>query len=139
MIILDTSVISELMRPVCSPRVLRWVSRQHTDELYSSTITLAEILYGIELLPSGKRRTELLAGAERMFAQVLGNRIFAFEEHAARALARIASARRRRARPLAEFDAQIAAIAEVHGAALATRNIHDFDGCDVRVVNPWVD
>lgn len=139
MIILDTSVISELMRPVSSPRVLQWVSRQHAHELYSSTITLAEILYGIDLLPSGKRRTELLAGAERMFAQVLANRIFAFEEHSARAFARIASARRRSGRPMAAFDAQIAAIAEVHGAALATRNMHDFVGCGIRVVNPWVD
>jgi toxin FitB len=139
MVILDTNVVSELMRPVSSPAVLKWLSRQYAPELYSTTITLAEILYGIELLPDGKRRSELLAGAERMFTNVLAGHIFAFEDQAARAFAPIASARRKRGKPMAELDAQIAAIASVHGAGLATRNTSDFEDCGLRLINPWGD
>lgn len=137
MVILDTNVVSELMRPVSSPIVLKWLSGQYAQDLHTSSVTVAEILYGIELLPNGKRRRELLAGAERMFSKVLSGRVFAFEDQAAHAFAQIASARRELGRPMAEFDAQIAAIASVHGATLATRNTSDFEGCGVRLVNPW--
>jgi toxin FitB len=139
MILLDTNVISELMRPESSPVVLRWFSRQQAQELYSSSVSLAEVFYGIELLSEGKRRKDLFAGAERMFTKVLAGRVFAFEDEAAHAFARIASARRRAGRPIAELDAQIAAIASVHGATLATRNTADFEGCGIRLVNPWLD
>ena len=139
MIVLDTNVVSEVMRPVPSSVVLKWLSRQHVAELYGSTITLAEILYGIELLPDSKRRNELLAGAERMFTKVLAGRIFAFEDKAAHAFAQIASTRRKMGKPMAEFDAQIAAIAHANGASLATRNTSDFEGCGVHLVNPWVE
>jgi toxin FitB len=139
MILLDTNVVSELMRPEASPVVLKWFSRQHAQEIYGSSINLAEIFYGIELLPGGKRRHELLAGAERMFTRVLAGRVFAFEDEAAHAFARIASARRKAGRPIAELDAQIAAIAHVHGATLATRNSADFEDCGIRLVNPWCD
>ncbi|HYU46248.1 MAG TPA: type II toxin-antitoxin system VapC family toxin [Terriglobales bacterium] len=139
MVLLDTNVVSELMRPESSRAVLKWFSRQPAQELYSSSISLAEIFYGIELLPGGKRRYDLLAGAERMFTKVLAGRVYAFEDEAAHAFARIASARRQAGRPIAELDAQIAAIAHVHGAVLATRNTADFEGCGIRLVNPWVD
>src|SRR5256885_291647 len=134
MILLDTNVVSEAMRQNPSAAVLKWMSRQRAEEVYGSTITLAEILYGIELLPEGKRRNELLAGAERIFTRVLARRIFTFEDRAAHAFARIASARRKTGRPMAEFDAQIAAIARANGATLATRNTCDFEGCGVRLV-----
>jgi len=139
MVLLDTNVISELMRPEASAIVLKWFSRQHAHELYSSSVSVAEIFYGVELFPAGKRRNELLAGAERMFANVLAGRVFAFEDEAARAFARIASVRRKAGRPIAEMDARIAAIADVHGATLATRNTADFEGCGIRLVNPWRD
>ena len=139
MILLDTNVVSELMRPEASPVVLKWFSRQHAQEIYGSSINLAEVFYGIELLTGGKRRHELLAGAERMFTRVLAGRVFAFEDEAAHAFARIASARRKAGRPIAELDAQIAAIAHVHGATLATRNTADFEDCGIRLVNPWRD
>ena len=139
MIILDTNVVSELMRPISSAAVLNWMSNQDAQELHTSAVTLAEILYGIELLPGGRRRTDLLAGAEKMFTIVLANRILGFEDRAARAYAQIASARRKAGKPMADFDAQIAAIAQVHGAALATRNTADFKGCGVRLINPWLD
>jgi predicted nucleic acid-binding protein len=115
------------------------MSKQDAQELHTSAVTLAEILYGIELLPASKRRTDLLAGAERMFTIVLADRILGFEDRAARAFAQIAAARRTTGRPMAELDAQIAAIAQVHGAALATRNTADFKGCGVPLINPWVD
>ena len=137
MLILDTNVISETMQPTPSTRVLDWWSQQHSAELYTSTVTVAEILYGIELLPQGKRRVTLLAGADRMFGTVFAGHILSFDEEAARAFAEIAAGRRRQGRPIAEFDAQIAAIARSHGATLATRNTADFEGCGVRLTNPW--
>ncbi|HZR66030.1 MAG TPA: type II toxin-antitoxin system VapC family toxin [Terriglobales bacterium] len=139
MIILDTNVVSELMRSVPSPVVLQSLSSYPANEVCSSTVTLAEILYGIELLPAGKRKNELLAGAERLFGVVLANRILSFDEPAAQRFSHIAADRRRRGKPISELDAQIAAIAHVHGATLATRNISDFEGCGIRLVNPWVD
>ena len=139
MILLDTNVVSELMRPESSPVVLKWFTRHQARELYSSSVSLAEVFYGIELLAEGKRRKDLLAGAERMFTKVFAGRVFAFEDEAAHAFARIASLRRKAGRPIAELDAQIAAIAYAHGALLATRNTNDFEGCGIRLVNPWLD
>ena len=122
-------------RPLCS----RWFSRQQPHELYTSAITVAETFYGIELLEHGKRRSDLLAGTEKMLTKVLAERIFPFEDQAAHAFARIASNRRKAGRPISEMDAQIAAIASVHDAVLATRNTGDFGGCGIRLVNPWRD
>ena len=139
MIILDTNVVSELMRPAPWPAIQKWLAKYSADDLYSTNVTLAEILYGIELLSPGKRKSELLAGAERLFKVVLARRILPFEEAAARQFSSIAAERRGRGRPIAEFDAQIAAIASVHDATLATRNTSDFEGCGIRLVNPWVD
>ena len=139
MIILDTNVVSELMRPGPAPAVLGSLSQYSAEELYSSSITLAEILYGIELLPAGKRKADLLAGSERLFKVVLGGRILPFDESAAQAFSHVAAGRRGAGSPISELDAQIAAIASVHGATLATRNTSDFEGCGIRVVNPWVD
>jgi toxin FitB len=139
MIILDTNVVSELMRPVAAPAVLEWLSKQSPAELHSNAITLAEILYGIELLPAGKRKVDLLTGAERLFTVLLGSRVLPFDEQAARQFSQIAAGRRGHGRPIAELEAQIAAIAFVHSAVLATRNTSDFEGCGVRLINPWVD
>jgi toxin FitB len=139
MILLDTNVVSEMMRPVADPTFLRWLSMCSGDDLYCSAIVVAEILYGVELLANGKRKSDLLTGAERLFNVVLGGRILPFNEQAARQFSRIASGRRRRGRPIAELDAQIAAIAQVHDASLATRNTSDFEGCGLQLINPWVD
>ncbi len=139
MIILDTNVISEAMSPSPNAKLLRWLSNQTTSLLFTTTISLAEILYGIELLPPGKRRSGLLVTAENTFPKLFAARILAFDEAAARAFAPIAAHRRSRGRPITIFDAQIAAIASAHGAALATRNTSDFEGCGVRLINPWVD
>jgi len=125
------------MRPSPSPAVLTWWSRQQPGALFITTVTVAEILYGIELLPHGKRRAALLAGAEPMFGRVLAGRILPFDEDAARAFPEIAIRRRAQGRPITDLDAQIAAIAYSRSALLATRNTADFEGCGVRLVNPW--
>ena len=137
MIILDTNVVSELMRPQPSAAIPRSLSKYSANELYTTSITLAEILYGIEVLPAGKRKRDLLAGSERLFRFVLESRILPFDESAAQRFSQIAADRRKRGRPIAELDAQIAAIAQVHGATLVTRNTADFEDCGVRLVNPW--
>jgi predicted nucleic acid-binding protein len=136
MIILDTNIVSEMMRPVPEPSVLRWFANSIEDDTHLTAISLAEILLGIELLPVGKRRDVLRAGAERTFAVIPG-RVLGFDEKAAAAFSSISSTRRKLGKPISQFDAQIAAIARAHNALLATRDIADFEGCGVRVVNPW--
>jgi predicted nucleic acid-binding protein len=137
MIILDTNVISELMRPKPSARVVVWVAKQRATELFTTSITEAEIFCGIELLAKGKRREGLLAAAEAMFGEDFAGRVFGFESETARAFSKIAARRRPLGRPISHADAQIAAIAQVRGARLATRNVADFEDCGLAVVDPW--
>jgi len=137
MIVLDTNVVSELMRPAPERMVLRWFSSQAAEDLHVTAITMAEILYGIELISASRRRDVVRTGAEKMFGEVFADRILAFEDRTARAFSQIASSRRRQGKPMSGADAQIAAIARVHGATLATRNPYVFEGCGVRLVNPW--
>lgn len=137
MIILDTNVLSELMRPKPSSQVAAWVSKQPADELFTTAITVAEILYGIEILTKSKRREGLLAAAEAMFAEDLDGRILAFDSEAARFFPRIAARRRAMGKPISHPDAQIAAIAQLRSALLATRNVADFGDCDIHVIDPW--
>jgi toxin FitB len=139
MIVLDTNVLSELMRPVPSPEVVRWAANQHTSELFTTSITEAEIFYGIELLAKGKRRAGLQAAAEAMFAGDFAGRVLTFDSNAARAFALIAVRRRALGKPISHPDAQIAAMAQLYGAALATRDVADFEGCDIRLINPWIE
>lgn len=137
-IVLDTNVVSELMAPKASPAVLAWISKQRfADTLCISAVTVGEILYGIEILPHGKRPDSLLQEAEAMFQEDFGARVLPFDDSAARLYAQVAAARRVRGRPISHSDAQIAAIARAHGAALATRNTSDFEGCGVLLINPW--
>jgi predicted nucleic acid-binding protein len=137
MIILDTNVLSELMKPAPAPIVIDWIGAQPVTSLYTTSITQAEILHGILLLPPGRRRRGLEAAATAMFAEDFGGRVLGFDADAAPPYARIASDRRRAGRPISHFDAQIAAIARATGAVLATRNLGDFDGCGLSLVDPW--
>ena len=139
MIILDTNVLSEALKPVPSLIVLDWLAAQEPSSVFTTTITQAEVLYGIEALPAGKRRTRLLAAVEQMFAEQFEGRILPFDEDAARAFAGIVAARDRAGCPISQFDAMIAAIARSHRAAVATRNTADFHNCGVVVINPWTD
>jgi predicted nucleic acid-binding protein len=137
MIILDTNVISEATRLRPSPEVRRWLASHPPERLFITTVTQAEILYGIELLATGMRRVKLQAAVDAAFTEEFAGRILPFDEQAAHAYGRIAAARRAIGRPIAPFDAQIAAIAHSRSAAIATRNVHDFEDCGVTVLNPW--
>ena len=137
MIIVDTNVISELMRPLPSPAVVAWLSSQTPDDVFTTAITVAEVLYGVELLPKSKRREALLQQVAATFSEDFSGRILFFDEQAARMFASIAVSRRTLGRPIGILDAQIVAISKVHGATLATRNTDDFEGCGVRLINPW--
>jgi toxin FitB len=137
MIVLDTNVLSEFMRPKPSTRVMAWVAKQSATELFTTSITEAEILYGIELLAKGKRREGLLAAAEAMFVQDLAGRVFGFDSDAARVFSKVAAQRRVLGSPIGHADAQIAAICQVRGAKLATRNVADFEDCGLDLIDPW--
>jgi predicted nucleic acid-binding protein len=137
MIVLDTNVLSELMRPSPSTKVDAWASDQASSNLYTTAVTQAEILHGVMLMPAGKRREAIQAAAERMFAEDFADRVLSFDSQAAAMYAEIATARRRSGKPISQFDAQIAAIVRSHGARLATRNVEDFGACGIKIVNPW--
>lgn len=137
MIVLDTNVLSETLRPTPSAGVMAWLRSEPAAALFTTTITEAELLYGVALLPPGRRRQLLTAVVEQIFAEDLAGRILPFDSAAARDYADIAAARRRSGRPISEADAQIAAITRSRGAALATRNARDFAGCELRVIDPW--
>ena len=137
MIVLDTNVLSEIVRPVPAAEVLRWVAGHPSSMLYTTTITQAEILYGLELMPKGKRRAALEFALTAMFEEDFEDRILPFDSDAARAFAQVAVSRRAAGFAVAQMDAQIAAIARSRGAKLATRNIQDFEHCGVTLENPW--
>ncbi len=139
MIILDTNVISELSRPNPSPSVVDWFISQSTQGLHLTAISEAELRYGLEVMPIGRHRDRLLAATEGMLHKDYAGRILPFDSYAARAYAVIAAERRAAGRPISYADCQIAAIARSVGAAVATRNVRDFEGYGVRVVNPWSD
>ncbi len=139
MLVLDTNVLSEALRPLPSDIVLRWLAAQQPSSVFTTSVTEAEVLYGVETLPAGKRRLRLLAAVEKMFAEEFAGRILPFDEDAARAFAKIVATRDTAGRPISQFDAMIAAIARSHRAAVATRNTADFQGCGIDVINPWVE
>ena len=137
MIVLDSNVVSELMKSAPDAAVARWIADQQGMSLYTTSITRAEVLHGLLLLPAGKRRAALEAAAEAMFNKEFGGRVLPFGGDAARAYAQIAAHRRRPGRPISNFDARIAAIARTARAAIATRNVGDYDDCGIKVLNPW--
>ena len=137
MIILDTNVLSELMRPSPAASVLRWFAVQPASGVFITTITEAEILYGLEVTPKGKRRTNLQFAIGTIFGEDFADRVLPFDSDAARAFALIAASRRALGRPIAQLDAQIAAIARSRSGTLATRDAHDFEHCGIPLVNPW--
>ena len=137
MIVLDTNVVSDLMLPLPTVRVIEWVAEQAATRLYLSAISEAELRYGVEILPSGQRRERLLAEIEGMLRDDFEGRILPFDSYSAREYAVIAAARRAAGRPINNADCQIAAIARSHRASVATRDVKDFEGCGIEVINPW--
>lgn len=137
MIICDTNVLSELMKPSPNPDVEDWVARQPASGMFVTTITQAEILYGIAVLPFGARRDSLKEAALSMFETDFAGRVLPFGSSAARAYAVISAARKQAGKPISQFDAQIAGIASSKNAAIATRNTQDFEQCGPPLINPW--
>ena len=137
--ILDTNVVSELTRPIPNTNVLEWVAQQPPEELYITAITEAELRFGVELLYPGRRRSELEAAMLRMVNTCFAGRILPFKSSAAPIYAEIRAARRLMGRAIRELDCMIAAIARVHGATVATKDLYGFENCGVEVVNPWND
>lgn len=137
MIILDTNVISEIMRPQPELKVMEWLRKQPLDSLATTAITLAEIRYGLGRLPQGQRRRSLQERFQAFLVRGFGDRIMAFDAAAAEAYSSIAIERERTGRPIDAFDAMIAAIARVNSASVATRDVAGFEGCGVVVINPW--
>lgn len=137
MIILDTNVLSEFMRAVPNPTVMDWIAQQISSEVFVTTITQAEMYYGLALLTMGKRRSDMEKAVQQMFEQDFLERILSFDRAAALEYAKLASLRRQIGKPIAQADAQIAAIALSKNAVLATRNIADFCDCHLTLVNPW--
>jgi predicted nucleic acid-binding protein len=137
MILLDTNVLSELMRPTPDPAVAAWVASRSAAGLATTAITKAAILHGIARLPSGRRRDALQRAAAAMFDEEFGDRVLPYDSAAAPHYASLRSARERAGRPISAFDAQIVAIARTHRATIATRDLGGFEDCGVPLVDPW--
>lgn len=135
--ILDTNVISELMREEPDEHVARWVAREAIANLWVSVITLAEIGRGLKRLPAGRRREVLEGRFSDFIRKGFGGRVLAFDEAAAACYGEIAAAREAAGLHVDAVDLMIAAIAKQAGAAIATRNTGDFEGCGIAVINPW--
>lgn len=136
MIIVDTNVVSELMKPSPSAQVIEWVRARNGSELFTTSITLAEILYGLARLPDGRRKELLRTTASEVFA-AFDDQVLPFDSSAATHYAEVVGGRDQLGLPIDGFDAQIASICRAHGAALATRNLKDFRQTDVNLIDPW--
>lgn len=136
MIVVDTNVLSELMRPSPSARVRSWVDDQTPSSIFTTSITVAEILYGIERLPDGKRKQGFTVAATELFT-TFSDRVLPFDDRASRVYARVVSQSVKLGVPMDGFDAQIAAICDAHNAMLATTNTKDFEHLEISLINPW--
>jgi len=137
MIILDTNVVSEPMKPQGDPAVAEWLDRQVADTLYLTATSLSEILVGIEILPSGRRKDGLGAMLAELLGTLFGSRILPFDEPAAAAYAKLVARARGAGHTLSVGDGQIAAIAAVHGFAVATRDAAPFAAAGLPIIDPW--
>lgn len=137
MIVLDTNVVSELMRTQPAPPVLDWVNAQPADRLWLCSVVVAELLYGIARLPDGTRKRQLAVAVEGLILEDFAGRTLPFDLEAAAAYAQLVVRREAGGQPIAMADAQIGAICLAQGATLATRNTRDFAGLNLNLVNPW--
>ena len=137
MILLDTNVVSELMRPAPHPAVAAYFRAQHLLEVFLPAVCEGEVRYGIVRMPAGRRRDDLAAAFRAFLDQGFGARVVAYDSACAAGYASVRTARERAGRPVKIPDLQIAGTALAHGAAVATRNVADFQGCGIVVINPW--
>lgn len=136
-LLLDTNVLSELLRANPDAGVIAWFAAQHADALFVSAVTQAEMLFGAALLPGGRRRAQLEQHLHAMFDEDFARRVLPFDSDAARIYAGVVAGRRQAGRPISQVDAQIAAIALAQRASLVTRNVDDFEGCGLTLLNPF--
>ena len=136
MIVLDTNVVSELLRATPEPAVLAWLQQTSSTGLYTTAVTVAEIRYGIARLPEGRRRQTLHQAANEIFA-AFPRQVLPFDLAAATAYADVVADRETDGNPISGFDAQIAAICRSQAATLATRNTKDFTGIGLSIIDPW--
>jgi len=136
-VILDTNVVSELMRPAPEDAVVRWLDAQAVATVYLTAVSVAEIRSGIAIMPMGRRRSALHAGFETDVLPIFVGRVLPFDEIAAERFAEIVAGARAAGQPLGYVDAQIAAIAVAHGCSVATRDVLPFETAGVPVINPW--
>jgi predicted nucleic acid-binding protein len=136
-IVLDTNIVSELMRKAPAPRVVSWVDGFSASDVLVTAVTAAELLYGVARLPEGRRKRELRIKVEGLLTEDFENQILPFDVMAAVHYADIVASRERVGRPINMADAQIAAICRNWSTGLATRNVHDFVDTGVHAVNPW--
>jgi predicted nucleic acid-binding protein len=139
MIVLDTNVISALMRPKLHPEIIAWQDRQPRSSIWTTAISILEARSGIYLLPMGRRREDLNAGLNALLAQAIMGRVLAFDLDAAEMSAAIIAKRIPQGRNIGTRDTQIAGIVMSRNATLATRNTRDFDDLDIALANPWED
>jgi predicted nucleic acid-binding protein len=137
MIVLDSNVVSEFMLHRPDDRVVRWLDRQPSSSLWTSSVTIFEIRFGLETMPAGKRQAALAASFERWLDEVVQQRIAVYDETAARAAASLAAEREKAGHPSELRDTMIAGIVIASRATLATRNVKHFDDIARSVVNPW--
>ncbi|WHP07560.1 type II toxin-antitoxin system VapC family toxin [Acinetobacter corruptisaponis] len=137
MIILDTNIVSELLRKKPNEQVIHWLLQQQRLSLFTTTISYSEMLYGIHIMPKGQKQQQLLTGIKNIFDTDFRDLILSFDQQAAEHYADIAALRKTKGLPISQFDAMIAAITRSKNAILATRNIKDFQYCGIELINPW--
>ena len=137
MIILDTNILAVFMTSPPSETVVEWLNAQDPTSLYITSISIAEVCYGLQAMPEGKRRRLLEDRFEQFIVKAFASRILNFNESAARVYGELRAYRKKIGRPLSDFDGQIAAIARTRGFSLATRNVKDFEHCLVELINPF--
>lgn len=138
MILIDTNVVSEVMKIAPSTTVVQWLNNQKSSSLYVSTVTIGEIEYGLRIFPSGKRRLQLKENFERFISLAFAQRVLAYDEAAARSYGEVMSLRKEIGRPMSVPDGQIVAIARSNGFMVATRNTSDFEDCGVDLIDPFL-
>ncbi len=135
--LLDTNVVSELIRTSPKPAVATWAAGHPVEDLFFSAVSEAELRYGVAILPVGRRRDTLFFEIEAMLRDAFEGRVLPFDSDAARAYGHIAARRRSSGRPVSPPDCQIAAIAASRRMTVATRSVRDFEGMGIEVVDPW--
>ncbi|MDO8953301.1 MAG: type II toxin-antitoxin system VapC family toxin [Gammaproteobacteria bacterium] len=137
MILLDTNIISEIMKPLPQTEVVKWLNQQESSQLFISTLTIAEISYGMHVLPEGRRRNQIEDAFNKVITAAFKLRVLSFDAGAGYVYGKIMARKKSLGKPMGIPDGQIAAIAYSQGYALATRNTRDFTGCGLELVNPF--